>query len=507
MIKGSGNAIASVAPSYVAAFPDYGGGLFPALLKQLGFSMVTETAVGAEMVARESAKMIVDEPHAHVSSACPVLVDMIAKYHPWAVGLITPIVSPMIAHARYLKKNYGDVAKIVFIGPCPAKKAEAEQPDLAGAVDAVLTFQELRAWISAAEIKKDQLRSVEIDDIPASQARLFPLEGGLAFSAELRPDLLRQDFAAISGIIEVEEMLANLRNGSSIKLFEALFCPGGCINGASFGDGRDVFRRRNWVLQHERRAQRKSDDAELRAITKETELGRTISEKVVEHPQYTEDEIRAVMARTGKLTPEDELNCGACGYHSCRDNAVAVLSGMAEHTMCIPWMRKVAERKTDQIIDESPNGIVIVDSNLRIVDFNPAFAHAFSATPGLVGKPLSVLMDPADFEKVLAQSVDRVTNKLVSYPNYHLSGSLNVYRLEDEDLVVGILSNVNKSTEGLSRLDQIREETLANAEEVIKKQMLMAQEIAGILGETTSETRVLLRKLTELMKESEDEPK
>ncbi len=506
MIKDGEKIIASIAPSYVAAFPDYGGGLFPALLKNLGFSMVTETAVGAEMVARETAKLISEEPHAHVSSACPVLVDLIAKYNPWAVGMVTPIISPMIAHARYLKSRYAD-SKVVFIGPCPAKKAEAEAPDVAGAVDAVLTYQELRTWIQDSNLKKDQLRSSEIDDMPASRARLFPLEGGLALTASMHPDLLRQDFAAISGITEVEEMLANLKNGSSIKLFEALFCPGGCVNGACFGDSRDVFRRRNWVLQYEKRAHKKSNDADLREIMNGRNIERTISERIIEQKEFSEEAIKAVMARTGKHTPEDELNCGACGYHSCRDNAIAVLSGMAEHAMCIPWMRKAAERKADQVINESPNGIVVVDSNMRVVSFNTSFAEAFSATPGLIGKPLSVLMDPSDFEKVLARATDRITSKLVSYPNYHVSGSLNVYRLEDEDLVVGILSNVSKGTEGLSRLDQIREETLANAEKVIQKQMLMAQEIAGILGETTSETRVLLRKLTELMKESEDENK
>ncbi len=505
MVQSGGLVIASVAPSYVAAFPDYGGGLFPALLKQLGFSLVTETAVGAEMVARETADVINQEPHAQVSSACPVLVDLIAKYHNWAVGMVTPIVSPMIAHGRYLKSKYGAEAKVVFIGPCPAKKAEAEQPDLAGIIDAVLTFEELRTWVVSAEVKIDQLRSVDMDDLPASQARVFPLEGGLALAASLRPDLLRQDFAAVSGIVEVKEMLDNLRAGSSIKLFEALFCPGGCINGACFGDARDVFRRRNWVLQHERRTQRKAEEEDIRAAMENVELRRTISEKSIGLMQFSEEEIREVMARTGKTSPEDELNCGACGYSSCRENAVAVLSEMAEHTMCIPWMRKLAERKADRVIDESPNAIVIVDSNMRIVEFNPAFAALFLCTPGIVGKPLSVLMDPSDFERVLAEAVDRITNKLVSYPNYHVSGSLNVYRLEDEDLVVGILANVNRSTEGLSRLDHIREETLANAEKVIEKQMLMAQEIAGILGETTSETRLLLRKLTELMKESEDE--
>ena len=504
MIEAGGQVIASVAPSYVAAFPDYGGGLFPALLKQLGFGMVTETAVGAEMVARETARLVEDEPHAHVASACPALVDMIVKYHPSVVGLIAPIVSPMIAHARYLKGRYGNEAKVVFIGPCPAKKAEAQQPDVAGAVDAVLTFEELRAWIESAGIKKDQLRSAELDDIPASLARLFPLEGGLAEAASMGADLLRQDFAAISGNIEVDEMLENLKNGSTIRLFEALFCPGGCVNGACFGEGKDIFRRRNRVLQHQKRASKNSDESEILAAMGNVDLRRTISDNPIDQPELSEDAIRSVLERTGKTEPEDELNCGACGYASCRDNAVAVLTGMAEHTMCIPWMRKVAERKTDQMIDNSPNGIVVADSNLRIVDFNTAFAGIFSCGPGIVGKPLSTLMDPGDFEKVLARAVDRVVNKDVSFPAYHVSGSMNVYRIEDEELVVGILANVNQGTEGLNRLDRIREETLSHAEEVIQKQMLMAQEIAGILGETTSETRVLLRKLTELMKESDE---
>jgi len=504
MIAAGRNVIASIAPSYVAAFPDYGGGLFPAVLSKLGFWMVTETAVGAEMVARETARLVREEPQPHVASACPALVNLIVKYHPSLVGNIAPVASPMIAHARYLRARYGEDVAVVFIGPCPAKKAEAEQPEVAGAVDAVLTFEELRSWIDSEGIRKDQLRSAEIDDIPASLARLFPLEGGLAEAASMGPDLLRQDFVAVSGSEEINEMLENLKNGSNVRLFEALFCPGGCINGACFGDGKDVFRRRNYVLQHQKRSAARSDGPDYLAAMQEFDISRAISENPIERPEITEEAIRAVLARTGKVDPKDELNCGACGYASCRDNAIAVLTGMAEHTMCIPWMRQIAERKTDQIIDNSPNGIVIVDSSLHVVDFNNAFAELFSCGPGFVGKPLSTLMDPGDFEKVLAKAVDRIVNKEVSFPAYHVSASVNIYRLEDEELVVGILANVNKGTEGLSRLDRIREETLSHAEEVIQKQMLMAQEIAGILGETTSETRVLLRRLTELLKESDE---
>ncbi len=504
LIRDNEIVIASIAPSYVAAFPDYGGGLFPGLLKHLGFGMVTETAVGAEMIARATAELVSEDPASHVTSACPALVNLISHYYPWAADKVTPFVSPMIAHARYLKQKYGDDARVAFIGPCLAKKFEAEQPALEGAVDAVLTYDEIRNWIDEAGVKVDQIRPAELDDIPAANARLFPLEGGLARAASMQADLLRQDFAAVSGSIEIEEMLENLRDGSTIKLFEALLCPGGCVNGPCFGYGRDVFHRRNRVLQHEKRTQKRSEEDAIRSAMAKVDLSTAITPAPIQQPTYSEEAIRAVLAKTGKLTPEDELNCGACGYHTCRDNAVAVLSGMAEHTMCIPWMRKVAERKTDQIIDNSPNGIVIVDSNMRIVAFNPSFAKIFSATQALIGKPLSTLMDPEDFEKVMAKAEDRITNKTVSYPNYHVSGSLNVYRLEDEDLVVGILANVNQSTEGLSRLDHIREETLENAEKVIEKQMLMAQEIASILGETTSETRILLRKLTELMKESEE---
>jgi len=504
MVREPGKVIASVGPSYVAAFPDYGGGLFPALLKRLGFDLVTETAVGAEMIARETARLVEEEPSSHIASACPALVNFITRYEPWAADRVTPLVSPMIAHARYLKRKYGEDVKVIFIGPCPAKKAEAEEPDLAGAVDLVLTFEELRTWAESQKIRKDQLRSAEIDDLPANYARLFPVEGGLARAASMSPDLLKQDFAAVSGSEEVGEMLANVKDGSTIRLFEALYCPAGCINGPCFGSGRDIYHRRNRMLQHEKRAQKRATESDIREAMAGIELDRAIDPRPVELTVYDEAAIRKVLETTGKHSPEDELNCGACGYASCRDNAVAVLSGMAEHSMCIPWMRSVAERKADQIIDNSPNAIVMVDSMLRIIAFNPAFADTFSATPALIGKPLSNLMDPEDFEKVLAKAVDIITNKQVSYPNYHVSASMNVYRLEDEDVVVGILANINKSTEGLSRLDAIREETLANAQQVIEKQMRMAQEIAGILGETTSETRVLLRKLTELMKESDE---
>jgi PAS domain S-box-containing protein len=494
---------ASVAPSWVAAFPEYGGSLFPGVLKSLGFALVTETAAGAEMVARKTAEMLRQEDGTFITSACPAVVNYIEKYEPWAAVRVTPLASPMVAHARHLKRVYGTDLKVVFIGPCPAKKSEAELPECAGAVDAVLTFEELRQWLADCGTAV-QAKPADFDDLPAGTARLFPLEGGLARAAALPADLLRPDFAAVSGWTEVRDMLANVREGGAVRLFEALFCSGGCINGACFGDGRDLFQRKNRLLQHERRAVHRPEEEEIQAALRDTDLGRDVPERPLPAEETSEEALREILARMGKNAPEDELNCGACGYETCRDNARAVLSGMAERSMCIPWMRQVAERRADKIIDESPNGIIIVDSQLRIVEFNRALASLFACTPALIGRPLSSLMDPTDFEQVLTGRQERITNKPVSYPAYHVTGRLNVYRLEGEDRVVGILSNAVKGSRELTQLDRIREETLASAEQVIRKQMLMAQEIASILGETTSETRVLLRRLTRLM--SEDIP-
>lgn len=499
LLAGSGKKVASVAPSFPAAFADYGGGLLAAALKKLGFDLVTETAVGAELVAQATADLIARESGSWVTSACPVVVNLIDRYYPDLCGKITPIVSPMVAHARYIKSKYGPETRFVFIGPCAAKKEEAEDSP-GGDVDAVLTFEELHQALEEAGIDRSALQPVAFDDVRPRNAQLFPLEGGLARTASMAADMLRDDFAALSGSDHVREMIDHVAGASPVKLFEALFCPGGCINGPACGCSTDIYARRSRVLQYHKRKSFEAEQ-EFDATSVTIDLSRQITPVQVPRPSFTEEQIKAVLAETGKNTVEDELNCGACGYLSCRENALAVLSGMAERSMCLPWMRHVAERKADQIIRHSPNGIVVVDLNFNIVSFNPAFASMFSATDALVGRPIGVLMDPADFEQVAAELVDRISGKTVLFPQYGLVTNENVYRLEGDDLLIGIFVNTTKTKEGEDRFARMRAETLANAESIIDKQMRMAQEIASILGETTSETRVLLRKLTEIARQ------
>lgn len=503
LLATSGLMVASVAPSFPAAFADYGSGFLPAALRKLGFDMVTETAVGAELVAIATAKLIDKTKGSWVTSACPVVVNLIERYYPDMCAHITPIVSPMVAHASYLKSKYGPDTKVVFIGPCSAKKGEAADDGM-DIVDAVLTFEELHQALAEAGVRKDALQPVPFDDVRPKNAQLFPLEGGLAKTASIASGLLREDFVGLSGEAHVREMIAHLSSDSPIRLFEALFCPGGCINGACMGATKDVYARRGRVLQYAKRRTFEAEEEFDPATAPAVELSRDIRRLPLTTPTFTEEQIRAVLAETGKLAVEDELNCGACGYPSCRENALAVLSGMAESQMCLPWMRHVAERKTDQIIDNSPNGIVMVDSSLNIVDFNPAFGSMFSCTESIVGRSIAVLMDSGDFEKVAAEVVDRINGQAAAFPQYGLIANQSIYRLEGENVLIGIFVNITKTKEDEDRIAKMQSETLANAERVIEKQMRMAQEIASILGETTSETRVLLRRLTDLARQAEE---
>lgn len=504
LLAGPGLKVASIAPSFPAAFADYGGGLLPAALKAVGFDMVTETAVGAELVAYATADLVKRKKDSWVTSACPVVVNFIERYHADACGKVTPLVSPMVAHARYIRGKYRGDVKVVFVGPCAAKKGEAES-DPEKSVDLVLTFEELHAMLSESGIDRSALKPTTFDDVRPKNAQLFPLEGGLARTASMAADMLRDDFAALSGEDHVREMIEHISGTSPVVLFEALFCPGGCINGPAAGCASDTYTRRGRVLQYHKRKSFEAEQELDPATVGEIDLSREISRVLVPWPEFSEEQIRAVLAETGKHSLEDELNCGACGYGSCRENARAVLSGMAERSMCLPWMRQVAERKADQIIDNSPNGIVVVDSGFNIVSFNPAFASMFSATDALIGRPIGTLMDPADFEQVAAELVDRISGKVAAFPQYGLVANESIYRLEGENLLIGIFSNITKTREDEDRMARMRAETLANAERVIDQQMRMAQEIASILGETTSETRVLLRKLTELARQENEE--
>ena len=492
--------VASVAPSAPAYFGLTVFSQMEEALKSLGFAAADETAFGAEMVGRAHKEYV--EQHTElwplITSSCPVVVELIEKYHPDLLPHLAPIVSPMIAHGRWMREKYGDDAFIVFIGPCIAKKGEIREEAVAGAVDAALTFKELQEWMADERVRFMPIGD-ETEHVPAAAARLFPVEGGLVGTANMNTDMLTSHIVVASGLEACEDVMNGIRSGKlEACLVELMACEGGCINGPVMGDiegGAFVARQR--VIDYAARRQPKP----LPTRNEWPSLERVYSDKRTPMPEFTEEQIQEVLHRVEKYTPEDELNCGACGYPTCRDKAIATLRNMAEATMCIPYMRRRAESLRQVVMDVTPNAIVIVDTNLNIQDMSPSAEQMFNCRlSSVAGKPLETIIQyPDDFVQV------RDTGLPVMGKTLHIRDDLiteqTIVRVPDENLLVGILRDVTEREHQLEHLNRIRTETLQRTQEVVNKQMRVAHEIAQLLGETTAESKMMLSRLAKLLEE------
>jgi len=380
---------ASVAPSFAAVFDGWRATRLPAALRRLGFRYVSETAEGALLVTEETMKHL-DE--GSICTACPAVVNYIEKYRPEYVDMLIPVVSPMVAHGRLLKKRLGSDCAVVFIGPCAAKKLEAQRPENADAVDAVLTFTELLSWldeegIDLATCSESGFESYGVLD----KSRLFPLQGGLLKTGSIECDGTNADVLHISGASDVIDMLDIPPDKWNFTVVEPLFCAGGCINGPGISIDKNIFLRKQDIITYAEKAAA----AALRDIDRDIPAGTFYEESRADLmlEEVDENRINRVLEAQGKLDPQMQLNCGACGYESCRDNAIAVARGLAEPEMCIPYMRRLAQQRTDKIIETSPNGVVILDSQLTILHMNPAFQRMFMCNSGIIGRRISYLVD------------------------------------------------------------------------------------------------------------------
>lgn len=500
LVASGGVVAASVAPSFAAVFSEWERKRLASALRRLGFGYVGETAIGAYHVATETARMVsARKSRHHICTACPAVVSYVERYEPEKVDLLTPVVSPMLAHARHIRARLGDDAKVVFIGPCVAKKAEAERPENTGLVDCVLTFVELMEWLEREGVNLSACEESRFDEEPEGDARFFPLVGGSIRTASMRTDVLAEDVVSASGFEEVREALAGLEPGAQPVVLEPLFCAQGCVNGPAVPCEGNVYRRRHDVLSYAS-ANKGAAPGDVRGESLVTAFkpAKPVEEDV------PEEQIREVLERTGKAAPENQLNCGACGYPSCREKAVAVIRGMAELEMCIPYMKRLAEQRTDRIIETSPNGIVILDEHLNIVHMNPAFRSFFMCSEALLGRPVSYLMDPDPFERLVSGREDMITT-VASHPSYNLVCHQILYALREEKQYVGILVNTTRDRDQKQKLDQLRSQTVAQAQELLDHQIRMAQSMAKFLGESTAQSEGLLEKLMLLAADESDE--
>lgn len=498
IVSQGGVIAASVAPSFAGVLSEWERRRLPSALRKLGFTYVGETAIGAYMVARKTAELVNAEPdRAHVCTACPAAVSYVEQYRPDLAETLTPIVSPMLAHARHIKARFGPDAKVIFIGPCVAKKAEAERPEHEGLVDCALTFTELFEWLDQQGITLQECEESWFDEEPGGDARFFPVEGGSLRTADLTADLLATQTMSVSGIDELREALDELDNLDEGVLIEPLFCPQGCVAGPGIRREQNVYERRRELLEYAREHPgASSDSAEIEADLETRFEARAVDQGA----PITEEQIREALARTGKVSPEDELNCGACGYASCRDKAIAVIRGLAEPEMCIPYMRRLAEQRTDRIIDTSPNGIVILDERLTIISMNPAFRRMFMCSDAVLGRKISYLMDPDPFERLVACETDLI-EMVGKHEKYGLICHQIIYPLREEHQYVGIFVNITRSQADRATLDRMRNQTIEQAQQLLEHQIRMAQQIGQFLGESAAQGEKLVENLMRMAHE------
>jgi len=495
--------VASVAPSAPAFFDLTSFAPLEDALKALGFAAAGETAFGAEMVGRAYGRLLATGtgPRPMIATACPVIVNLVEMYYPDLIPHLAPIVSPMIAHGRWLRRLYGPEACIVFIGPCLGKKGEIRAEGLQGVVDAALTYTELAEWM--AERHVEIARPAAPPELAAARppARLFPVEGGLVGTARLDTDMLGDHVVAASGLEACRDVLEGIRAGTlEAALAEVMACEGGCINGPVMAGQAPVSLYRQRLMAYAARRQPHllpDDEADW------PDLSRTYRDRSQPVPQFSEEEIKAALAMVEKFSPQDELNCGACGYRSCREKAIAALRGMAELTMCIPYMRSRAESLTNVVMDAVPNAVLVVDEALHIQDASVSAQQMFHCHRGeMLGRLLREFVPVLTLFLQAQETGQMATSERVRLRD-DLIVSMTVVPVHGKGLMVAVLRDITEQEEARAALAHLRAETLDRTQAVIKKQMRVAHEIAGLLGETTAETKVLLSELRRLIEKDD----
>ena len=489
--------IASVAPSFISNFNVPGFSAMRNALKQAGFYDAEETARGARAVADEYERLLAEGRYKNfITSCCPSVNRAISLYYQDALKYLAPVESPAVVHARILKEeNPG--CSIVFIGPCIAKKKECRE---SGLFDGVLTFEELAELFEELDIQPENTR--EAENQYWNRARVFPVSTGVIKT--LKNPSADYEYIAVDGASRCREVLEEIDRLEGIFV-ELNTCQGACVNGPCTLNREDSS-----IISN----------ARVRKYTAENSWGELLPEKdenvslFCEHSrintndrQPSDEEIRKILEETDKYTPEDELDCGACGYSSCREKAWAVANGYADVEMCLPYMRERAENLSGEIIENSPNGIVVIDSSFRVVDINDKasqllgieqFREKADSIIDLTGN------DPDIIEALAEKRNLKLEELLIPATGSYVEFSLN--HMKDHNMIFATMKDITEEVHYNEKLDKLTDETIAAADAVIKKQMRTAQEIASLLGETTAESKIALMKLKEiLLIDEEDE--
>lgn len=496
-LKQEEKVVVSVAPSFAALWGEESEKL-PGVLKELGFFAVEETVVGAELVTRvyeTYARMPGDQ--CYITSCCPTINAMIQKHFSEVVPFLIPVVSPVACHSKLMKQKYGKESKVVFLGPCLSKKIEAIEED---SLDAVLTFDEFCEWLKEVQI---DIRKQPVMPFEATQVsqRLYPVVGGV--TATIDKKCIPRKIIQVDGVEECMELMPYIIAGAfKHTLLEMHGCRHSCISGAGMPqDGVNIYERKARIEKYVEKGKLEATDEHYMGIS--VNLHKEFRNLKKELKVPSEAEIETILNSIGKETPLDELNCGSCGYKTCRDKAIAVYNGLAEPNMCLPFMRQKAETLTNVIFEATPNMIIMVNEALEVIEINPAAKRFFNVTrEGSLHLPIAALLDTEIFEEVKCHKKNILNQKSVLI-KAESTVIQSVIWSEYHQIMLWVANDITYDEVQAKKLQHMKIEAIDMAQQVINKQMTVAQEIASLLGETTAETKVTLTKLKKLIQEEE----
>ncbi len=476
----------SLAPSFVANYNDVGIEAMRKALMQLGFAGVEETAVGATIVKTEYERLLHEEGRDIVISSCCHSINLlIQKYFPAELEYLADVLSPMQAHCLDIKRRHPE-AKTVFIGPCVAKKDEAQYYE--GITDAVLTFEELTQWFKRERITLDK----EMTPDPESRARFFPTTGGiLKTMAQNEPGYT---YMAIDGVESCIAALRDIESGKIHKCFiEMSACVGSCIAGPAMDkNSREPVQDYMAIARYAGERDFAVDQPAPEYLKKQFTF--------IEHKltQPSEAEIASALRQMGKFKPSDELNCGSCGYPSCRDKAIAICQGKAEISMCLPFLKDKAESFSDTIVNNTPNGLIVLNENLEVQQINKSARRIMNirSASDVLGESVIRILDPSLFVQVKNTGRD-IRDQRVYLAEYKRYVEETVVYDRDSHMLMGIFRDITDEEAEREKKENISRQTVEVADRVVEKQMRIVQEIASLLGETAAETKIALTKLKE----------
>lgn len=500
--------VVSIAPSYVGILEHKTKEQVHTALLELGFSKIRETAEGAAMVTEEYSKLLKEKTmDTIITTCCPSVNELVEKYYPNLIPYLAPVVSPMVAHGRLLKKEYGEQIKTVFLGPCIAKMREARDARYEGAIDAVLNFDDITGWLTDKSIDIQNCEPTPFESIDTKINALYPVSNGVINSVlvtQSEKDMYRKFY--VHGEENCIDLCENLQKGELKNCFiEMNMCTGGCIKGPALFSKTDSRFKIKLDMQ-DNIPQEPAPTVSIQEMLDKVNMKTAFSNRSPFGTMPTENEINEILQMTGKTKPEHELNCSACGYPTCREKAIAVFQKKAELNMCIPFLYEESQSLSNLVLQTSPNIILILDKDLKIIEYSAIGEKYFGKTRAeALDMYAFELVDTTDYQWVLDMK-QNIHSKKVKYPEYNLSTLQNIVYIKESNAVLVTIIDISKDEEKAQLNYEKNLETIELAQKVIQKQMMVAQEIAGLLGETTAETKTTLMNLCHTLLEDDDMP-